>query len=398
MAERRGVLRVDVKAPRQYGLTNPRYTPILKKAIKGSFRADSLWIRHLPTSVLKLIHDHPLAFGTVRRFRYKDAAAGAAGAALDHPDSKKPPPLVPIQNLMNAAVELTTEDVVPKALVHCRHVKIAAAGSEEVLAGWAEHYEYLVHFDASSIAEWYPEELIAEDLQEAYYNQQMASAKPVSQFMGRDGDKLLVQRPDGTVDKVGERQIFWNELERGARKLHDLEVDAIMYHLYRDQPHSGQRIHLNSSQDSFKNISFPGPEIAHLPPCIDVDGSPVYLASAVDFKGGVHPCKVAPHLAPALVRVPFNGEEVSHYGEYELLPFVPEVMEYVPSSMGRVPEGRNAILGGYEGENKLYHALATIEGVQVPGKAGPQFVSVSYYHFYWDSIRCRTEECFRSRT
>jgi len=46
-------------------------------------------------------------------------------------------------------------------------------------------------------------------------------------------------------------------------------------------------------------------------------------------------------------------------------------MEFVRTSGGLVPHGRRPIEGGYEEYGgKLYHAIAVIEGVRVPGKTG----------------------------
>lgn len=74
-------------------------------------------------------------------------------------------------------------------------------------------------------------------------------------------------------------------------------------------------------------------------------------------------------------------------------------MEFVRTSRGQIPPGRRPVEGGYE-ENgwhavvtkpakpnsskyftgsKLYHGIATVNGVQVPGKTGLHlYVSISY--------------------
>ncbi|KAJ8507123.1 hypothetical protein ONZ45_g10472 [Pleurotus djamor] len=99
-------------------------------------------------------------------------------------------------------------------------------------------------------------------------------------------------------------------------------------------------------------------------------GQPVYIASELDFKGGVHPCKVAPHLWPDHCRVSYGGAEVPHKGNYDLLPFSTELMEFVDTTGGKIPDGRRVVLGGYEDGKPLYHALVEVEdGVWVPGKA-----------------------------
>lgn len=88
------------------------------------------------------------------------------------------------------------------------------------------------------------------------------------------------------------------------------------------------------------------------------------------MSNSVHPCKVGPHLSPA-AHVPYGGGEHLHHGRYDLLPFVPQQMEWVHTSHGRIPAGRRPIEGGYEEHGgKLYHALGTVAGLKVPGKTG----------------------------
>ncbi|KAM5538039.1 hypothetical protein V8D89_008236 [Ganoderma adspersum] len=105
-------------------------------------------------------------------------------------------------------------------------------------------------------------------------------------------------------------------------------------------------------------------------PAWDLDGTPVYLGITL-FNGGWHPCKVKPYAA-CRARVSYGGKEVAHPGMCHLLPFNPAAMEWVPTSRGRIPGGRRPVEGGYEefGGEMLYHALASVDGVKVPGKAG----------------------------
>ncbi|EIN09696.1 hypothetical protein PUNSTDRAFT_86159 [Punctularia strigosozonata HHB-11173 SS5] len=128
-------------------------------------------------------------------------------------------------------------------------------------------------------------------------------------------------------------------------------------------PPSGYRVPLSDT------TPFPSPQYTGEPPCFDADGSPVFIGSALMEKS-VHPCKIAPHLQPHC-RVPYGGGEFEHRGRFDLLPFSPNLMEWVPTQGGHVPPGRRPVEGGYE-ENgaKLYHALGTISGVHVPGKTG----------------------------
>ncbi|KAG1750763.1 hypothetical protein EDB19DRAFT_1350110 [Suillus lakei] len=132
----------------------------------------------------------------------------------------------------------------------------------------------------------------------------------------------------------------------------------------RRPPPSGIRIPLQP------NSTFPAPTYTKAPPCYDADGvSPVFIGSAL-FQRSVHPCKIAPRLSTPC-HVPYGSSEIEHKGRYDLLPFDPETMEWVRTSLGRIPHNRDPVAGGYE-ENgdKLYHALGCVDGTWVPGKTG----------------------------
>lgn len=105
------------------------------------------------------------------------------------------------------------------------------------------------------------------------------------------------------------------------------------------------------------------------PPFFDADGvSPVFIGSAL-LEKSVHPCKICPNIYPFAL-VPYGGVELSHHGRYDLLPFVPDMMEWVATSHGRIPSGRRPVEGGYEEDGaKLYHAVAVVNNIKVPGKA-----------------------------
>ncbi|THH20720.1 hypothetical protein EW146_g660 [Bondarzewia mesenterica] len=130
-------------------------------------------------------------------------------------------------------------------------------------------------------------------------------------------------------------------------------------------PPSGYRIPLDT-KDPFPTDAAQ----TRYPPFFDADGSsPVYFGSAL-FPRSVHPCKIAPRIQPPC-RVPYGGGEYEHRGRYDLLPFTPETMVLVKTSHGKIPEGRRPVEGGYEeGGNKLYHAVAEVQGVRIPGKTG----------------------------
>jgi len=128
-------------------------------------------------------------------------------------------------------------------------------------------------------------------------------------------------------------------------------------------PPSGYRVPLTTT------AAFPDPGQTGHPPCYESNGSPIFIGSAL-FEKSVQPCKIGPHLSP-FASVAFGGLEHGHHGRYDLLPFVPQTMEFVPTSHGRIPEGRRPIEGGYEEHGgKLYHAVAYIHGVRIPGKTG----------------------------
>ena len=111
---------------------------------------------------------------------------------------------------------------------------------------------------------------------------------------------------------------------------------------------------------------------AGIAPVCDLDGSPVFLGLA-EFRDGLHPCKI--RVEPQGRPVPFvsyGGKEYEHRGTTFLLPFDPATMLSVRASHGQLPRGSRPVEGGYEriDAQKLYHALAVVNGVSVPGKAG----------------------------
>ncbi|KAG6817348.1 hypothetical protein H0H87_009947 [Tephrocybe sp. NHM501043] len=129
-------------------------------------------------------------------------------------------------------------------------------------------------------------------------------------------------------------------------------------------PPSGYRVPLTTTSP------FPDPTVAGQPVCYEHDGlSPLFIGSAL-FENSVHPCKIGPHLQP-FASVAYGGVERGHHGRFDLLPFVPQTMEWVRTSYGQIPPGRRPIEGGYEEHGaKLYHALAVVNGAKVPGKTG----------------------------
>ena len=155
-------------------------------------------------------------------------------------------------------------------------------------------------------------------------------------------------------------------------------------------PPSGYRIPLGMpavppSSPSSSYPSFPGIEKTREAPFTDSDGrSPVFIGSAL-MQDSVHPCKIVPSFRNEPCRVSYGGREIAHEGRYDLLPFVPALMEFVPTSNGHVPHGRMPVKGGFEQNgSELYHAVAVIDGVKVPGKTGIHLVRATFFVFVLD--------------
>ena len=136
-------------------------------------------------------------------------------------------------------------------------------------------------------------------------------------------------------------------------------------------PPSGYRIPLGTSVPR-PPPPFPGINRTREAPFIDADRkSPVFIGSAIMPDDSVHPCKIAGKQC----YVGLAGKEIVHQGRFDLLPFVPALMEFVPTSYGRLPLGRRPVKGGFESYGpELYHAVAVIDGTKVPGKAGAHLV------------------------
>lgn len=152
--------------------------------------------------------------------------------------------------------------------------------------------------------------------------------------------------------------------QEGFRRSGEVPHSPSFPSIHQDPPPSGFRVPLTTT------APFPDPSQAGQPPFYDADGvSPVFVGSAL-LNGSVHPCKIGPHLQP-FASVPYGGAEYGHHGRFDLLPFRPDQMEFVHTSHGVIPAGRRPVEGGYEENgNKLYHAVAVVNGVRVPGKTG----------------------------
>jgi hypothetical protein len=178
---------------------------------------------------------------------------------------------------------------------------------------------------------------------------------------------------EGTKEHKPQDRSLWNHHQHQVPELphHDQSPPA-----YAAAPPSGYRIAMRHGEP------FPVDQRTMSAPCRDLDGSPVYLGSAL-MDGSVHPCKIAPHL-PTPCRVPYGGREHEHHGRFDLLPYDHATMEFVHTTHGHIPAGRRPVDGGYEEQSeggapkKLYHAVATVragnEEVRVPGKTGVHLV------------------------
>lgn len=140
-------------------------------------------------------------------------------------------------------------------------------------------------------------------------------------------------------------------------------------------PPTGHRIPLDHG------VPFPDETITGPPPFRLPDGSPLFIGSGL-MSSSVHPCKIDPSRSPACV-IPYDGSELGHLGRYDLLPFDPETMEWVPAQGGRVPPGRMAIEGGYEDHGiRLYHAIVMHNGIPIPCKTATHLVCQYCHGFY----------------
>jgi len=139
-------------------------------------------------------------------------------------------------------------------------------------------------------------------------------------------------------------------------------------------PPAGHRVPCSTEN----NAPMPSIESIGPAPFNDLDGSPVYVVSALimDQRTGsvqaVHPAKANARFTPP-VRLSYGGREVLHQGRYDVLIVTPQ-MEWVPAKDGKMPKGRRAVEGGFEADGRhLFHARARVNkhpNLWVPGKTG----------------------------
>jgi len=76
---------------------------------------------------------------------------------------------------------------------------------------------------------------------------------------------------------------------------------------------------------------------------------------------------------PSPVRFGYGGVEctINRDEPFFIVPLDTSTMEWVQARDGLAPEGRKPVHGGFEQNGEpLWHAVALIDGVRVPGKAG----------------------------
>ena len=108
-------------------------------------------------------------------------------------------------------------------------------------------------------------------------------------------------------------------------------------------------------------------------PCTTRSSNPVFFASA-EINGSIVPGKFSEEWD-----VPFRvayGHEEHSLTSGTILKFDSELIELVETSGGDIPEGRIPVVGGREPDGTvLYHAVAEVQGLRIPGKAGKHLVS-----------------------
>ncbi|TFK45348.1 hypothetical protein OE88DRAFT_1223907 [Heliocybe sulcata] len=371
-----GLTEVDAtEASDQYGLTRKWYTPIIAEAIPGSYEEFTpTWIDDQPDAIVRLIQDHPLAAGCVRRIYL--FAPHLESAMRPYWLQRHVKTTQDVVNLQRSFLPiLVLDDKVIGSLEHrddpavvrqARHVKYERPGQNSPNHG--EYYEYLVEFTPGELR-WYPEALIALDLKQRYWQLATQGAKEVARILGSVGEDLVnVEYTDGSMETIQQTQIFWHQEPQEDTILMPEELDAMLYQAAYGRGSMPLYLDTSSLQPGQKYL---GPPVAY-----DADNNPVYLG-VVELDGGMIPCKVNPALSPWPVRAPGpNWQERRPQGRFILLPFDPSTMEWLPSTHGRVPPGKKAVEAGYSADRRTmyYHGLVNIDlgdgrRIQVPGVA-----------------------------
>ncbi|KAI1799620.1 hypothetical protein F4811DRAFT_565422 [Daldinia bambusicola] len=245
-----GVLQVDITKSRgQYGCERRIYSPLLRKAIQGSYKEFTPWLDHLPPRLLQLIVDNQVAYGCVRvvfvalpgsalptlldLFLQSDIANRLATGSNNQSANLISMPL-PLSQFKETAIEHVQIRDAP--VVGLRQAREAKCGRQlQTDTDHGRHFEYLAEFPDGS-THWYPSVLIAKDLTEEFEGLSMAHASEVADIVESKGTELTVRRRDNTVDHVHQNQVFWAEdPAEEYLPLLDEEIDGLIKHGHDDE-------------------------------------------------------------------------------------------------------------------------------------------------------------------
>ncbi|KAI1490874.1 fungal fruit body lectin-domain-containing protein [Biscogniauxia mediterranea] len=245
-----GVLQVDITKSRgQYGCERRIYSPLLRKAIQGSYEEFTPWLDHLPPRLHQLIVDHQVAYGCVRvvfvalpgsalpalldSFLKSDIANRLATGSNNQPANLTSMPL-PLSQFKETAIDHVQIRDAP--VVGLRQAREAKCGRQlQTDTDHGHHFEYLAEFPDGS-THWYPSVLIAKDLTEEFEDLSMKHASEVADITESKGTELTVRRRNNTVDHVHQNQVFWaEEPPEEYLPLHDEEIDGLVKHGHDDE-------------------------------------------------------------------------------------------------------------------------------------------------------------------
>lgn len=104
--------------------------------------------------------------------------------------------------------------------------------------------------------------------------------------------------------------------------------------------------------------SFPPSSQTLTAPSIGKDGRRLYFGSAFLTNTHIRPSKVSDFTKKPECRYALNGKEVSHPGQFSILPFDTRKFELVPATNGQLPLGRRPVTGGFdENGEEMFHCL-----------------------------------------
>ncbi|KAJ8127584.1 hypothetical protein O1611_g6052 [Lasiodiplodia mahajangana] len=226
-----GVLQVDITKSRgQYGCERRIYSPLLRKAIQGSYKEFTPWLEHLPPRLLRLIVDHQIAYGCVRvvfvalpgsalpalldSFLESDIANRLAAGSNNQSANLTSMPL-PLSQFKTPAIEHVQIRDAP--VVGLRQAREAKCGRQlQTDTDHGHHFEYLAEFPDGS-THWYPSVLIAKDLTEEFEDLSIRHASEVAEITKSKGSELTKTPAEEYLP------------------LHDEEIDGLVKHGHDDE-------------------------------------------------------------------------------------------------------------------------------------------------------------------